>query len=179
MLGHSFPTRRSSDLLNALAYAFYVYPLSQRVANVVGRTNAAEQSLNAARQEHAQAAGTLTGKDRASTELTTFYKQVLPTDLAGARRLTHLRLAQLARASDLRYGRATVEPVVQRNSTLTKLRVELQLAGTYNAVRNFIHELEAAPEFVVIDNLRLTEQTDTGMLTVRLELSTYYQDAAK
>ena len=72
---------------------------SQRVANIEQRNQAAALALAQARTEHAQATGTLTGKARASAELATFYRDVLPQDLAGARRLTYLRLARLARAS--------------------------------------------------------------------------------
>ena len=84
---------------NVLTFAGYVYPMGQRVANIQQRDRTADQALRAAREEHAQASGTLTGKDRASTELTTFYNDVLPANLTGARRLTHLRLPQLARQS--------------------------------------------------------------------------------
>ena len=90
----------------SIVYAAVVYPLSQRVANIEQRDRTAEEQLLAAQRDHAQAAGTLTGKDRAATELATFYKDVLPSDLAGARRLTHLRLAQLARESNLKFLRA-------------------------------------------------------------------------
>ena len=81
--------------VNVVVYVAAVYPLSQRVANIEQRDRAAEAQLLAAGRDHAQATGTLTGKDRAAAELATFYKDVLPKDLAGARRLTQLRLAQL------------------------------------------------------------------------------------
>ncbi len=45
-------------------------------------------------------------------------------------------------------------------------------------MRNFIHQLETAPEFVVIDNVLLAEGADgNGALEVKLELSTYYRVA--
>lgn len=165
--------------LNVLAYAFYVYPLSQRVANVTERNQQAERALAEARREHAQASGTRTGKDRAISELSTFYTSVLPQDLAGARRLTHLRLAQLAQRSNLRYSRASAEPMAERNSTLARLKIEMSLVGTYANFRTFIHQLETAPEFVVIDNVELAEGADgSGSLEVKLELSTYYKVSA-
>ena len=52
-------------VLNVLIYAFGVYPLSQRVANVTERNQTAARALTAARAENGQAAGALTGKDRA------------------------------------------------------------------------------------------------------------------
>ncbi|HEY3161676.1 MAG TPA: type 4a pilus biogenesis protein PilO [Vicinamibacterales bacterium] len=162
--------------VNVIVYAAVVYPLSQRVANIEQRDRTAEEQLLAAQRDHAQAAGTLTGKDRAAAELATFYKDVLPSDLAGARRLTHLRLAQLARESNLKFIRATFEPVAPRSRTLTQLKIEMALSGTYNDMRAFIHELEASPEFVVIDNIELGQGADGGPLGVTLHLSTYYRE---
>jgi hypothetical protein len=45
-------------------------------------------------------------------------------------------------------------------------------------MRAFIHALETAPEFVVIDNIELGQGADGGPLSVTLQLSTYYRDAA-
>jgi len=165
-------------VLNVLLYALVIYPLSERVANVADREQAAEQELAQARAEHKQASGTFTGKSRAAAELTSFYGDVLPQDLAGARRLTYLRLARLARESDLDYERATYAPVVETGSTLTRLQIQMVLSGTYPDMRNFIYQLETAPEFVVIDNVQLGEGADgAGSLVVTLDLSTYYRSA--
>jgi len=162
--------------VNIVVYAVAVYPLSQRVANIQQRDRTAEAQLLAARRDHAQASGTLTGKDRAAAELATFYKDVLPQDLAGARRLTQLRLAQLAREAELKFVRATFEPVNEERRTLTQLRIEMVLSGTYSDVRAFIHDLETAPEFVVVDNIELGQGAESGPLSVTLHLSTYYRD---
>lgn len=166
-------------VVNVVVYIGVVYPLSQRVANIEQRDRTAEEQLLAAQREHMQATGTLTGKDRAAAELATFYKDVLPSDLAGARRLTHLRLAQLARESNLKFLRATFVPVLERNRTLTQLKIEMLLAGSYDDMRAYIHQLETAPEFVVIDNIELGQGADGGPLGVTLHLSTYYRDSAQ
>lgn len=161
--------------VNVLAYALVVYPLSQRVANVEQRDQAAEQALAQARAEYERASGTLTGKARASAELATFYDEVLPQDLAGARRLTFLRLARLARDWNLEYERASYDPAIERGSTLTRLQIEMVLSGAYADMRDFMYELETAPEFVVIDNVQLAEDSDgDGSLVVTLDLSTYF-----
>jgi Tfp pilus assembly protein PilO len=164
--------------VNVVLYAAVVYPLAQRVANIEQRDRTAEEQLAAAQREHAQAAGTLTGKDRAATELTTFYTDVLPPDLSGARRLTSLRLAQLARESNLRFVHATYEPLLEKDRTLTRLKIEMLLSGSYSDMRAFIHQLETAPEFVVIDNVELGEGQEGSLLNVTLRLSTYYRDTA-
>jgi len=165
--------------VNVIVYGAVVYPLSQRVANIEQRDRTAEEQLLAAQRDHAQATGTLTGKDRAAAELATFYKDVLPSNLAGARRLTHLRLAQLARESNLKFLNATFEPLEPRGRTLTQLKIQMALAGSYSDMRAFIHELESSPEFVVIDNIELGQGADGGPLGVTLHLSTYYRETER
>ena len=166
----------ASLLINVLVYAFGVYPLSERVANVSQRNDTAARALREARQENAQASGALTGKDQATTKLAKFYTEVLPRDLASARQLTHLRLAQLARMHNLRYAHAQSEPVLVKDSKLTQLKVELSLGGSYAGVRAFLHSLETAPQFVVIDNVVLAESADSDdRVELTLNLSTYYR----
>ena len=163
-------------LINVLVYAFGVYPLAQRVANVSERNDKAARELAAARIENQQASGALTGKDQAVTKLGKFYTEVLPRDLASARQLTHLRLAQLARMHNLRYARAQSEPVLAKDSKLTQLKTELNLAGSYASVRAFLHSLETAPQFVVIDNVALGEsQESDDRVDLTLAVSTYYR----
>jgi hypothetical protein len=162
---------------NLLLYAFVVYPLSQRVANVEQSTVAAERALASARAEHTRASGTLTGKDRASKELTTFYSMVLAQDLAGARRLTYGRMARLAQQSHLNYQRGKYEPVAERGSSLTRFKATMELEGNWADIRTFIHAIETAPEFIVIDNVELSEASNgSGALRVALELSTYFRN---
>jgi hypothetical protein len=69
---------------------------------------------------------------------------VLPSDLAGARRLTHLRLAQLARESNLKFLRATFEPVAERTDA-DRAEIEMVLSGSYADMRAFIHSSKRHP----------------------------------
>jgi len=163
-------------VINVLVYAFLVYPLQSDVANVEQRTRTAEAGLAAAQADFARANGTLTGKDRALKELDTFYSSVLAKDLTGARRLTFARLAQMAAKSQLDFERRRYEPVVERGSNLTRLKVTMSLAGSYADIRDFIHEIESAPEFVVIDDVGLRESSQPGeALSLTLQLSTYFR----
>ena len=163
-------------VINFLVFAFFVYPLQSDVANVEQRTRAAEEALAAAQADYARANGTLTGKDRALKELDTFYSSVLAQDLTGARRLTFARLAQLAAKSRLDFERRKYEPVVERGSNLTRLKVTMDLAGSYADIRDFIHEIESSPEFVVIDDVGLMEGVQNGdSVRLTLQLSTYFR----
>jgi Tfp pilus assembly protein PilO len=170
-------------ILDAGLYAFMVYPLSARVADAEGREAAAAQALKAAQQEYAAATGTLTGKTRTSSDLEHFYAKVLPVGLAGARRATYLRLADLAREAGLTYERRLEESKApkQRQETtekgrLAKFEISMVLKGGYEGVRRFLHSIETTPEFIVIDNISLTQGVEPGSaLVLALDLSTYYR----
>lgn len=163
-------------VVNLLVFAFFVYPLQRDVANVEQRTRAAEEAHAAAQADYARANGTLTGKDRALKELDTFYSRVLAKDLTGARRLTFARLAQLAAKSRLDFERRRYEPVVERGSNLTRLKITMNLGGGYADIRDFIHEIESSPEFVVIDDVTVDEgATNEDALRLTLQLSTYFR----
>jgi hypothetical protein len=52
----------------------------------------------------------------------------------------------------------------------------MELAGSYMDVRNFIHEIESSPEFVVIDSVGLTQGSQNDdPLRLTLQLSTYFR----
>lgn len=166
--------------LNAVVYALGVYPLAQRVANIEQRDRAAEQALAQARREHDAARGTLTGKERASVELATFYNDVLPADLSGARRMTYLRLDQLAREAGLRLRTSRMDAKTGARSGLERLGIEIQLEGTYDGVRSFLYQLDTAPEFVVIDDVSLSDhESQDRLLQLSIQLSTYYKAQAR
>jgi Tfp pilus assembly protein PilO len=166
-------------IVNVLLYVFVVRPLNQSVATVEQRTVAAEQAKAAAQTEFNKANGTLTGKERASNELKMFYSMVLAQDLSGARRLTYGRVQRLAHENRLAYQGSRYEPVEERGSTLTKLKVNVGLTGTYNNLRSFIHAIESAPQFVVIENISLAEGSNEGSLRLAMDLSTYYRSASQ
>ena len=113
-------------VINVLAYVAVVRPLALKVATIEDRDRRADLALGQATAEQKGATGALTGKERAVKELAVFYSDVLPADLAGARRVTHLRLAQIARDSGLTFERFSFEPepvkgvddVVQRSGVL-------------------------------------------------------------
>lgn len=71
----------------------------------------------------------------------------------------------------------------ERDSSLTRVETEIALTGRWSDLRAFIHGLETEPQFVVIDNIQLTEGdaggSADGTIQVTLELSTYYRTVAK
>lgn len=162
--------------VNLVLLFLVVRPMAVRVANIEDRDRVAEQTLRLARGEDLAARGVLTGKERAVAELGTFYKDVLPPDLAGARRLTHLRLAQVAREAGLQFERFSFEPEPMKGSSLTRVKGELVLTGSYAEVRQFVHRVETSKDFVVVDDISLAEGASAGDdLVVTVKLSTYFR----
>lgn len=170
-------------LLGNLAIgALVVYPLHARVRAAEGQEGVSTQSLAAAGREFVAAQATLTGMSLAEKDLKRFYAEVLPVDLAGARRATYVLLAQLARDADLQYQRRSEQTrelkrgEASTTSDLTRFEIAMVLKGEYESIRQFLRDIEASKAFIVIDNVGLAEGTEPGSpLVLTVELSTYYR----
>ena len=161
--------------VNAAIYVLVVYPLTIRVESADAQAAAAAQQIRESEAEEAEAGATLTSKVRADEDLRNFYREVLPLDLAGARRITYARLAALAEETSLRHERRSSATEQDRESSLARLRTTMVLAGGYADIRQFIYELEIAPEFVVIEDVSLAQRgEDAAALVLTLGVSTYY-----
>jgi Tfp pilus assembly protein PilO len=165
--------------VNVGVYALGVYPMTARRAALERRAEQSRSARVAAQKDLAAAKAMVSSEGRAQGELKTFYQDVLPTSLAGARRITYARLAQLARDANLRYERRSYEPDTQYEGALRRLRITMVLEGEYRDVRRFIHAVESATEFIVIENVSLAESNQPDApLTLTLALATYYRDEA-
>ena len=165
-------------LANLAALIVLVLPLSQRVASAEQRAVTAERARDAAVADFKRAELLRASNSRATTDLETFYRDVLPNSVAAARRLLGLTLRQLADEHGVAYqGSGTNEELV-RDSNLLRLRMSMQLAGGYEDIRDFIYQLETSPDFVVIDQIRLSEASrGSEGLQLALDVSTYYRGA--
>ncbi len=161
---------------NVGVYALWLSPLESSVSSGEARVAAAEGARQAAERELKAAHATQVGKVRAEADLKTFHRQVLPATFADARKIAYVRLSQLANEANLRYQRQTAEEARdQKDSRLTKLSMVLVLEGNYEDIRRFIHSIETAPEFLVIDNVALAQGNEPNApLVLTLSVSTYY-----
>jgi Tfp pilus assembly protein PilO len=166
-------------LVNIALYALVVYPLSQRVRNGEQQAGDATRELVAARRTFDAARATVSGKKDADTELSKFYQDVLPTDISAARRVLFPRLDQLARSASLTTVRSSFEPPDDgKDGELRRLAMTLLVAGEYSNVRRFIHELETAPEFLVLESVVVTSDAEDRTLNVTARVATYYRGPA-
>jgi hypothetical protein len=163
-------------ILNAALLALVVLPLSQKVQGAEGQAQAATNELTAAGRDYHAARATVTGKGQADRELKKFYQDVLPPDHSGARRTLYPAVDQLARKANLSDVRQRIDPDPGRRGELQKLTMRLDLTGEYANIRRFIHQLETAPEFRVLESVALA-QAEEGVrgLTLTAHVSTYYR----
>jgi hypothetical protein len=165
---------------NVLAYAFIVYPLGLKSAGAADRAAAAAAARQAGEREEGLAQALVTGKSRADEELNAFYQKVLPGDQSAARRMTYASLPALARKTNVRYEERKIDVDDQRSEAnqqqpLGHLVIHMVLQGQWENLREFIYQLESAPEFVIIDNVTLLEGNADEPLTLTIELSTYFR----
>lgn len=162
--------------VNIAVLVLLVLPL--RVAVQSGGTRAQEsgRALAEARAELAAAEATRDGQAQATRDLDRFYREVLPADVSAAQRLTRSKLSLLAREHDVVFLQSSTTPETLRDSSLERLVVNYSLSGDWEDVQRFIHTVETLPEFVVIDDLSLSESGESNApLSLNLVVSTYYR----
>jgi Tfp pilus assembly protein PilO len=163
---------------NVAALTVVVLPLAASADATAARAARAAQTLQDARADLKAAEQTRDGSAQAAQDLDRFYREILPADVGVARRLTHLKLSQMARERNVTFQRSAASPEEVRDSTLERLRVSYALAGDYDDIRGLIYDIETAPDFLVIENVFLSEGEDEqAPLTLTLELSTYFRAA--
>ena len=156
-------------------YVFAVYPWSNKVAEASARADAAEAQLREARADHALVSQTTADKLSADAELQRFYTEVLPPDLAGARNISSPFLARLADDTNLLLERGTTASEKERGSSLARLRTTMVLAGEYEDIRQFIYELETAREFILIEEVILSQGSESDeAIVLTLAVATYF-----
>lgn len=163
---------------NVAVFVFVVRPLAASSHGAAARAAVAAEAVNAAEREHASIQARIAARQRAREELTAFYRTVLPENLSAARRLTYASLPAMAKQASLQYQRRRFDlEVPGQDRRLTRLAIRMELQGQYENLRQFIYQVEGAPEFVIIDDVTLTERNAVQPLTLAITLSTYFRSA--
>jgi type IV pilus assembly protein PilO len=167
-----------AGIASALLYVVVVFPLARQVSAAEQQAAAERQSVLRARGDYQAAKATVQGKQLADASLRKFYDEVLPANASVARRLTYLKLSQLARAANVHLESGTNAYSHEKGSHLSKVTTTYTLSGDYRDVRRFIYSLETASEFMVLENVGLSsleqQQTRSG-LAVKLDVATYFR----
>ena len=156
-------------------YALVVFPWSVALASARTRGEVAGTALIVAEQNLEMARATVDGKLEADRELQTFYRETLPSDLSNARGITFARLEEAASLNNLLMERRSSSTDREEGSRLARLQMTMFLKGDYRDMRRFLFELETADDFIVIEEISLSQDDaaeNTESLT--LGLATYY-----
>src|SRR5262245_24214145 len=163
--------------VNVLAYFVVVRPLEKKSAGAADGARQSATALAAAEKELAAARALVTGKSEADQELSAFYEKVLPGNLTTARRLTYASLPELARKTGVRYeARSVSNEDTEKKAKLGHMKIKMVLQGDYRNIRQFIYELESASNFLIIDDLTITERSASEPQMLTINMSTYFRD---
>jgi Tfp pilus assembly protein PilO len=163
-------------VVNVLAYILVVRPLEVKSSGAADRARQSALALAAAEKELAAARALVGGKSEADQELSSFYQKVLPADLMSARRLTYASLPELARKTGVRYEARSASTDDMGEAKLGHMKMTMVVQGDYRNIRQFIYELESAPDFVIIDDLTITERQANEPQMLTINMSTYFRD---
>jgi Tfp pilus assembly protein PilO len=156
-------------------YAFAVYPYANKVEQSELRMATAGGQLNDVTGAYAEASEAVSSKSLADNQLERFYNDVLPRDLAEARNLLSPYLDNLSADMNLVLERRSSVSEKVRDSPLTNLSTTMVLAGEYEDIREFIYEMETAPEFILIESVVLGQRNGSDdELVLTLGVSTYF-----
>jgi Tfp pilus assembly protein PilO len=163
---------------NVAALVLAVLPLRTAVAAAEAAAVEATLQLGEARRVQREAQQARTSKETADEELRRFYTAVLPRNLPTAQKTMNLWVAEAARESGLDFQGSQFDWDEVRNSPLTRAFSRITLQGSYPSIRRFLHAVETAEEFVVVESVELVQQNDmvasSGPLEVSLVVATYF-----
>lgn len=163
-------------VLDVALYLVGVYPWTARVTAARERAETAAHTLSLGETTLATVQATRAAKIEADGELDTFYTELLPQGLAGARAITYPTLAALARETGLVLERRSSVADDPQDGPLGRLRTTMFLAGEFQSMRRFIHALESGASFIVIEEILLSQREDMGEpLGLTLGVATYYR----
>ena len=156
-------------------YTFAVYPYANKVEQSEQRMATVGRQLKDVTGAYAEASDTASMKSIADQQLERFYNDVLPRDLAEARNLLSPYLDNLSADMNLVLKRRSSVSEKVRDSPLTNLSTTMVLAGAYEDIREFIYEMETAPEFILIESVVLGQGNGSDdELVLTLGVSTYF-----
>ena len=161
---------------NALFYGMVLRPRLASVRSADSTTLALEATVRDADGRLASLRARNEEMTRARDALQAFFTDTLSTKEARLvkvqRELSRIASDFAVTATQLRFEQ---EPVT--GTDLVRLAVELPLVGGYNNLRQFLRQVEASSEFLVVESVQLQEGEQGGaMLNLRVRISTYYAD---
>ena len=169
----------SASLLGTIVfYLGGVYPLERRVNQTRELKSGISKALDDAKNRSVRTRAGLEQERVTINDLDRFYDEILPENLSVARDITYVSLAELAAKNSLVMERRNGQSVVGEFDGLVRLQTNMLLAGQWSDIRSFIEAIEDGSDFLVIEDIVLSQREDMSVpLTLRIEVATYYRAA--
>jgi Tfp pilus assembly protein PilO len=165
-------------LANIAALVLGVLPLRTAVAAAQGEATRSTFQLGEARRQQREVEKARGSREGADKDLKRFYAETLPRDLPTAQKTMNLWVTEAARDAGLEFQGSQFDWGEIRDSALSRAYSRITLQGSYSSIRRFLHAVETAEEFVVVESVALVQQADQagagGSLEVSLIVSTYF-----
>jgi Tfp pilus assembly protein PilO len=165
-------------LANIAALVLGVLPLRTAVAAAQGEATRSTFQLGEARRQQREVEKARGSREGADKDLKRFYAETLPRDLPTAQKTMNLWVTEAARDAGLEFQGLQFDWGEIRDSALSRAYSRITLQGSYSSIRRFLHAVETAEEFVVVESVALVQQADQagagGSLEVSLIVSTYF-----
>jgi Tfp pilus assembly protein PilO len=161
-----------------------VLPFQGSMASLEAEERVALADLALARRLGTQAKAAVASRQQADVQLKQFYGSVLPRDFPTALKTTTAWLQQAATDAGLSFRSSRFEPEEVDESQLSRASATMILQGRYAEIRRFLHAVETAEEFIVIESVELAQSDTTQLggdttLSVEIVASTYFLTPSK
>jgi len=156
-----------------------IVPLQSSMEAAETEAAAAVADLAAAKRSEDRVAAASKSRVQADAQLKEFYGKILPKDFATARKTTSLWLQQAAADAGLAFKSFRFVPDDVDDSRLSKATATMNLQGRYSDIRRFLHAIETAEEFIVIERVEVAQSDSTQLgrdsaLAIDLTVATYF-----
>jgi Tfp pilus assembly protein PilO len=156
--------------VNVAVFAVYTLPRTIQVRRATSRAAQARAEVERERKDVADLRGRADALRANTADAERFYASVDPrSDLLQVL----AEVERMAREPGLKSGGRTFAPAEASDPRLSRIKVNLPMAGTYEQLVGFLERVERSPHFLTVDRISLTSGEDaTGLLQV--ELSAYF-----
>jgi hypothetical protein len=169
-------------IANLAVWMLLVLPLRTSLASAESDARDADVDLVNARRLGERATEVSESRGHADTQLGEFYGRILPQNFAVAVKTTNAWLQQAARDAGLEFRQSHFEYEPIDDSRLIRAFSTVSLIGDYPAIRRFLHAVETAEEFIVLERVELMEGSSGsggGGIGIEVTVSTYFVAAGQ
>jgi Tfp pilus assembly protein PilO len=157
--------------LNLAVFAVYTLPRTLQVRRATSRTAQARADVEKERKDVAELRGRADALKANAADAERFYNDV---DARASLLAVLEDVESLAREPGLKPGNRTFAAADVPDPRLSRIKVNLPLAGSYSQLVGFLERVERSQHFLTVDRIALSGG-DEGTASLQVELSAYFR----